>query len=206
MSQWHDHLSDLYSENNEDINLDYYDENSSNPLDYAFNCKEIRQAIQKLKNNKQPGPDQVLNEFIKYGSDILLFPLVKLFNRILTSGSFPNAWKISLMTFLPKNNEVYNCNNYRCLNLTSCLGKLFTSLLQKRLINYMECNNLYNNFQAGFRPGYRTTDHIYTIKTILNKYLFKKKHKVYACFVYFSKAFDTVWRSGLFKKLLDLGI
>ena len=32
------------------------------------------------------------------------------------------------------------------------------------------------------------------------------KQMVYACFVDFSKAFDTVWHSGLFKKLLDLGI
>ena len=60
--------------------------------------------------------------------------------------------------------------------------------------------------QIRFRPGYRTTDHIYAIKTILDKYLFKKKQKVYACFVDFSKAFDMVRRSGLFKKLLDLGI
>ena len=47
--------------------------------------------------------------------------------------------------------------------------------------------------------------YIYTIKTILNKHLLKKKHNVNACFVNFSKAFDTVRRSGLFKKLLDFG-
>ena len=70
----------------------------------------------------------------------------------------------------------------------------------------MESNNLYNRFQAGFRPGYRTTDHIYTINTILNKYIFKCKKRIYACFVDFSKAYDTVWRSVLFQKLLTLGI
>ena len=107
---------------------------------------------------------------------------------------------------LTKNNDVYDCNNYRCLSLTSCLGKLFTSLLQNRLNTYMDKNNLYNKFQAGFRPDYRTTDHLYTIKTILNKYLHKNKKTVYACFVDFSKAFDTVWRSGLYQKLLQLGI
>ena len=42
--------------------------------------------------------DQVLNEFIKYGSDILLSPLLNFFNRILTSGTFPDALNISLMT------------------------------------------------------------------------------------------------------------
>ena len=129
-----------------------------------------------------------------------------IYKRILKSGTFPHSWNISLVSFIAKNNEIYDCNNYRCLSLTSCFGKLFTSLLQTRLHNYMENNNLYNRFQAGFRPGHRTTDHIYTIKTIINKYIFKCKKRIYACFVDFSKAFDTVWRSGLFQKLRTLGI
>lgn len=104
-----------------------------------------------------------------------------------------------------QNNEVYDCNNYRCLSLSNCMGKLFTSLLHARLHNYMETNNLYNKFQAGLRLGFRTVDHIYTIKTILNKYLYKSKKRLYACFVDFSKAFDTVWRSGLFEKITDIG-
>ena len=124
----------------------------------------MKQGISRLKNNKQPGLDQVINEFIKSGSNILLLPIVKLFNKILLSGTFADAWNISLISFLPKNNDIYDYNDYRCLSLTSCLGKLFTSLLQNRLNVYMEENNLYNKFQAGFRPGYRTTDHINAIK------------------------------------------
>lgn len=206
MSTWYDYLSELYSENNSDLDLADLEMNTECPLDFPFTCKEVRSGITKLKNNKQPGIDLILNEFMKYGKDILLLPVVKLFNRILKSGTFPDSWNVSLVSFLAKNNELYDCNNYRCLSLTSCLGKLFTSLLQTRLHNHMENNGLYNNFQAGFRPGYRTTDHIYTIKTIINKYLFKCKRRIYACFVDFSKAFDTVWRSGLFQKLLTLGI
>ena len=147
------------------------------------------------------------NEFIKLGREILILPLVKLFNRILNSGAYPESWNVSSVSFLLKNdNDVYDRSNYRCLSLTSCLGKLLTSLLQSRLHNYMEDNDLYNKFQAGFRPGYRTTDHNFTIKTILNKYINKCKKQVYACFVDFSKAFDTVWRSGLLKKILNVGI
>ena len=206
MSTWYDYLTELYSEKNPELNLNDLEMNTEGPLDFPFTCKEVRSGITKLKNNKQPGIDLILNEFIKFGKDILLLPVVKLFNRILKSGTFPHSWNISLVSFIAKNNEIYDCNNYRCLSLTSCFGKLFTSLLQTRLHNYMENNNLYNRFQAGFRPGYRTTDHIYTIKTIINKYIFKCKKRIYACFVDFSKAFDTVWRPGLFQKLLTLGI
>ena len=36
--------------------------------------------------------------------------------------------------------------------------------------------------------------------------LFKCKRRLYACFIDFSKAFDTIWCSGLFQKLPTLGI
>ena len=70
----------------------------------------------------------------------------------------------------------------------------------------MKNNDLYNKYQAGFRPDPKTTDHIYIIKTLVNKYIHKLKKPIYTCFVDFCKAFDSVWHSGLFKKLLDLKI
>lgn len=124
----------------------------------------------------------------------------------MSSGIFPDSWNTACISFIHKNGDIYDCNNYRCLSLTSCMGKLFTHLLQGRLHKYMTKNNLYNKFQAGFRPEYRTTDHIFTIKTLINKYLYKHKKPIFACFVDFSKAFDTVWHRGLFKKLLTLQI
>ena len=59
--------------------------------------------------------------------------------------------------------------------------------------------------QVGFRRGLRTSDHIFTLKTLIDQ-SFNKKEKLYACFVDFRKAYDTVWRKGLFMKLLESGI
>ena len=55
-----------------------------------------------------------------------------------------------------------NCNNYRGISLSICLSKLFTGLLQNRLITHLE--NFFSPLQAGFRPDHRTTDHIFAIK------------------------------------------
>ena len=79
-------------------------------------------------------------------------------------------------------------------------------MLQKRLQTFLDDNNILNDFQAGFRPDYRTTDHLFTLKTLINKYVYKNKTPIYAAFIDFSKAFDSVWRPGLYKKLLNLGI
>jgi len=210
ISAWTEYLKELYANNDDGDNFDLTElekENIHNKdLDFAFNCKEVREGIKNLKRNKQPGIDLIHNEFLIFGKDILLLPIVNLFNRIMTSGIFPDSWNTACISFIHKNGDIYDCNNYRCLSLTSCMGKLFTHLLQGRLHKYMTKNNLYNKFQAGFRPEYRTTDHIFTIKTLINKYLYKHKKPIFACFVDFSKAFDTVWHRGLFKKLLTLQI
>lgn len=87
------------------------------------------------------------------------------------------------------------------ISVTSCLGKLFTSLLQKRLTDYLEINKLISFNQGGFRSGYRTTDHIFILKTLINKYLHKLKSKLYVCFVDFKKAFDSIDRNALFQKM-----
>ena len=99
-----------------------------------------------------------------------------------------------------------NCNNYRGISLSSCLTKLFTSLLQNRLITHLESHNFFSPFQAGFRPDHRTTDHIFAIKTIINKYVYKLKKPVYGCFVDFAKAFDSVSRNSLLYKLTQTNI
>ena len=86
MTSWYSYLSNLYSENNEDLDLTNLESVTAGPLDFPLTCKEFRKGILKFKTNKQPGLDLIHNEFVKLGSVILLLPLVKLFSRILNSG------------------------------------------------------------------------------------------------------------------------
>ena len=118
----------------------------------------------------------------------------------------PESWNLSLITTLYKSGDPGDCNNYRGLSVTSCLGKLFNKLLTTRLNNYLESEKLLSHFQAGFRKGYRITDNIFILKTLMNKYLFKEKKELFVCFVDFLKAFDTVWRPALLLKILKKGI
>ena len=162
--------------------------------------------MKSLKNSKAAGIDLIRNEFLKYGADILLLPLVKLFNRILQSGKFPTIWNISYISVIHKSGSVYDCENYRGISVCSCLGKLFTKLIQMRISNFLSDSEILEDNQAGFRANYRTTDQIFIVKTLLNKYFHKLKKPIYACFVDFSNAFDSVWRDGLFQKLHKLGV
>ena len=54
--------------------------------------------------------------------------------------------------------------------------------------------------------GSRTSDHIFLLQTIVEKVVKKNKGKLYAAFIDFKKAYDTVDRNKLFGRLNDLGI
>ena len=60
--------------------------------------------------------------------------------------------------------------------------------------------------QAGFRKGYRTTDHIFTLSSIITHFINAQKTEIFACFVDFKKAFDKVSHSLLWSKLIQIGI
>ena len=79
-----------------------------------------------------------------------------------------------------KHGESSDSGNYRGITITSCVGKLFTLIINERLLMTI------NVCQIGFRKGYRTADHVFVLNTIINSY-FKRGKKVHACFVESSK-------------------
>ena len=58
-----------------------------------------------------------------------------------------------------------------------------------------------NENQCGFRKGYSTLDNLFVLFTFF-EILKNKKNKMFCAFIDFEKAFDKVWRDGLWYKLL----
>ena len=86
------------------------------------------------------------------------------------------------------------------------MGKLFTFVLNKRLLNWDKVNSIITDAQFGFRPGFGTVDAIFVLQSLINKYLRKKGGRLYCCFIDYRKAFDFVNRSKLWIKLTKTGI
>ena len=163
--------------------------------------EEIQQCIKVLKNNKAPGYDNIVNEQIKYTAPMMINIYKKLFNIVFETGIIPESWTIGLIKPIYKNKGDPNLpENYRPISLLSCLGKLFTCILNKRLNTFAEKSNLINETQAGFRKAYSTIDNIFILNCLIDIVKSKKK-KLYCCFVDFKQAFDSIWRVGLWQKL-----
>ena len=122
---------------------------------------------------------------------------------ILSEGQFPSSWNTAFLILLHKDGVKDNPSNYRGISITSCLSKLFNSILNDRLIEYMKPK--LTPYQFGFIKNKRTTDCLFILKTLISQYR-KSKKRLYACFIDFRKAFDTIWRKALFFKLAKEGI
>ena len=130
---------------------------------------------------------------------------VDLFNIILDSGIIPDSWLEGIIRPIHKSGDRQNPENYRPITILSCFGKLFTSILNLRLTTLLEDNAILEENQAGFRKGYATADHIFVLHS-LAELLKTRKKKLFCSFIDFSKAFDSVWRAGLWQKLLKNNI
>ena len=71
-------------------------------LDNPISTEKIDKAIKKLKNKKAAGLDGIHNEMMKTSSRFIKYPLEKLFNLILRSGTFPTSWSNGIITALHK--------------------------------------------------------------------------------------------------------
>ena len=107
------------------------------------------------------------------------------------------------ITSLYKKGSYLDAGNYRGLTINSTLSKVFNSFLNSRLEKIVYSHNILNDKQFGFPRGARTTDHIFVLRTLAEKYLMHSNpEKLFACFVDFHKAYDSVWRQSLLYKLL----
>ena len=162
-------------------------------------------AISKLKNKKSSGLDGSKNEMLKTGQTYLVPCIVKLFNTILSSGTYPTDWKIGYIKPIYKGDDPIKPSNYRGISIMPCLSKVFNSVLNNRLQTFFDINNTIDQSQIGFQPKTRTADHMFVLRTLIEKYQ-SKNSKLYACFVDFAKAFDSIIHSVMFYKLTQIGI
>jgi hypothetical protein len=131
---------------------------------------------------------------------------VKLFNVILESGFIPEKWTIGIIKRLYKSKgDINNPDNYRGITILSCFAKCFTTLVNNRLQGYINDVGYVGPEQVGFKKGCSTIDHIFVLNALIELYLSKKK-RIYAGFIDYKKAFDSVKRVELWRKLLSCNV
>ena len=74
------------------------------------------------------------------------------FNLILETGILPDSWLEGIIKPIYKNKgDPLQPQNYRPITILSCFGKLFTAVLNSRLNKFLNCHDILEENQAGFR-------------------------------------------------------
>ena len=156
-------------------------------------CK-VKWALGSITMNKASGSDGIPCELFQILEDDAVKVLHSICQQIWRTQQWPQVWKRSVFTPVPKKVNAKKCSKYCTIALISHAGKIMLKILQSRLQQDMNCELL--DVQAGFRKGRGTRDHIANIHCIIKKARQFQKN-TYFCFVNYAKAFDCVGRKKL---------
>ena len=167
---------------------------ATNNDDYPILREEVEAAMKSLKKGKSAGVDNIPGELVQAGGEEMISALLTICNKIWQTGEWPTPWTQSLIITLPKKGNLQLCQNYRTISLISHPSKVMLKILLNRLKPQAEM--IIAEEQAGFRQGRSTTEQVFNLRILCEKYL-QHQQDLYHVFVDFKKAFDRVWHAAL---------
>jgi len=161
--KWEDYYSSIYNETeSQTLEKNEIEEQppvqkSKEGLDGEISLEEIQMVAGKLKKNKSPGADKIHNEILTSMPYNVAATVQQLFNKCLEKSEVPKKWCEAVVTPVYEKGSELSPNNYRPISLISTLLKLFTTILNIRLLKYVDASSpetkILNDFQNGFRKG-----------------------------------------------------
>lgn len=194
-----------YSDNNANIRqMSNFAINQVNIVDsMQIGLVEIFDGLSNLSCDKGAGPDKIPNLFWNACKYSMARPIYLLFNKSLSSGTFPDVWKVSKIHPIYKKGDKSCVSNYRPVSILSALPKFFEKYVANNLsVIY---RNMISPEQHGF-ISYRST--ITNLLEIENKLMRSLDNGLQTDVIYtdLTKAFDRVPHKLLLDKLEAYGI
>ena len=137
--------------------------------DHPILRKEVETAVQLLKKGKSAGVDNIPAKLVQAGGEDVITALTTICNKIWQTGEWPTPWIQSLVITLPKKGNVQQCQKYRTISLISHPRKVILKIILNRLKPQAE--KIIAEEQAGFRAGRSTTEQIFNVRILCEKYL-----------------------------------
>ena len=198
-------------------------------LDRPFTFENLLLAVTSLAEHKAPGADCIRSNDLtvllhvdpsdpQFTEDnrYLLRYILSVLNSFWKDEKVSPVFKQTIIRPILKklDSDPTNPSNFRPISLLNTLMKLYEALIKARLVGWLESKDFISPVQAAYRKNRSTCDHILVIQELFLEYRLNKcgprggkdPKPLYLCFLDFKKAFDTVSRELLFKKLYSLGI
>ncbi|KAM7284944.1 hypothetical protein ISCGN_031942 [Ixodes scapularis] len=181
-----------------------YDGAHNEALDAPITEAEVRAELVRLRTKSAPGPDGITNKMLRNLDDTSIGYLTEYMQECWDKGELPQQWKSANVTLIPKPGKPPQLGNLRPISLTSCIGKLMEHVIQTRLIEYLEKQDLLPHTMIGFRPHLCTQDIMLQIKhDIVDS---RSKDAKVILGLDLTKAFDNVKHESVLTGLSNLNV
>ena len=165
---------------------------ATNNANHPILPEEVEAAVKSLKKGKSAGVDNIPAELLKQGGEAMVNALLIICNKIWRTGEWLTPWTHSLVIALPKNGNLQLCQNYRIISLISHPSNVMLMIILNRL--KPEAEKIITEEQAGFRSGHSTTEQIFNLRILCERYLQHQQDLYHVSD--FKMAFDRVWHAA----------
>ena len=190
--RWKEYFDNLLNEENSREKRESRKEERERDVE-GISGEKVRTGLRKIKKGKAQGSDDLPKEvWIALGNKGVKFP-VNFFNRLLRGEKMPDEWRRNVLVPLYKGKgDIKKCGNYRGIKLMSHSIKLWERVIEARKRKEVTIAEQ----QFGFMPGRSTTDAIFCLRMLLEKWTEGQK-PLHCAFIDLGKAYDRVPRKEL---------
>ena len=126
---------------------------SDYPAELLCDEAEVYDLILSLDPTKSTGPDGISVKMLKGTIDAIVPSLTRIFNLSLSTGTFPNSWKLARIVPVPKSGDSADPTNYRPISILSVVSKLLERHVHQSIFRYLSIHHPLSVRQWGFLPG-----------------------------------------------------
>ena len=191
LNRWTEYCSELYNYETERDPIVLDCPQIPDEQHHPILRKEVETVVKALKMGKSAGVDNIPAELVQAGGEVMIDILTKICNKIWKTGEWPTKWTQSLVITLPKEDNLQLCQNYRTISLIS--HKVMLKIILNRL--QPQAEEIIAEEQAGLRAGRRTTEQIFNLRILGDKYL-QHQQNLYHVFIEF-KSYLITFQEGL---------
>ena len=164
----------------------------------TFTYHGIERILKNLKIGKAIGVDFLSNEMFKYGACNNLILLLKIiFNTMIRTGHIPNDFNISLVTPIPKKDAPLSPSESRPISVSTSIALIYEALIKDKI----DFISITSRNQFGYQNN-TSCKHAYFVVNETINYYRHGKSAIHIASLDATKAFDKLWRGGLFYKLI----
>jgi hypothetical protein len=169
-----------------------------------ISLQDLGNIIKGLNNNSNL--NEILNaKIIKSSYKVIGHVILNLINTSLRYGDFPNDLKRSSIIPIAKVNNTILAAEFRPINTLPIIEKILEKVVYHQLSKYINDNNLLYIYQSGFRKNHSCETALQITLSKFKKAIDDNKI-VIAVFLDLKRAFETIDRNLLLKKLEDVGL